>query len=216
MGWSCRGDDLFTVRQLLAQSRQLCEKSQIDFSGELTAYLMGKLMQQSRSGKGRAGDFPLEQDSFRTSVLYWIGMLEVKFNREFVHRIALSKTIVPRWRTLSVLADLDGLTINELARHTFIERSALSRLLTLMAREGLVRSRLRAADKRNVEVFITAKGRAAFRHMLPIRRAVFRQAAAGLSQRAIVDFVRMVRAMISNLDAAERKPPAAVRARSAR
>jgi len=168
---------------------------------------MAKPMHQSRPRKSRsetrADDLPLEQDSFRTSVLYWIGMLEVKFNREFVRRIGAGKAIVPRWRTLSVLADVDGLTINELARHTFIDRSALSRLLTLMMREGLVRCRPREADKRNVEVFITAKGRVAFRRMLPIRRAVFRQAAAGLSQEAIIDFVAVVRAMIAKLDSAE-------------
>jgi DNA-binding MarR family transcriptional regulator len=163
---------------------------------------MAKPMHQSRS-ETPADDFALERESFRTSVLYWIGMLEVKFNREFVRRIGAGKAIVPRWRTLSVLADLDGLTINELARHTFIDRSALSRLLTLMMREGLLRCRAREADKRNVEVFITAKGRAAFRRMLPIRRAVFSQAAAGLSQEAIVDFVAMVREMIANLDGAE-------------
>jgi DNA-binding MarR family transcriptional regulator len=174
---------------------------------------MAKPMHQSRSGT-RADDLPLEKDSFRTSVLYWIGMLEVQFNREFVRRFGSSKAIVPRWRALSVLADLDGLTINELAYHTFIDRSALSRLLALMFREGLVRCRPGEVDKRNVKVFITAKGRAAFRRMLPIRRAVFRQAAAGLPQDAVIDFVAMVRDMIANLDTAERKPLVAIRDRS--
>jgi DNA-binding MarR family transcriptional regulator len=169
---------------------------------KLTAHLMAKPMHQTRS-ETRADDFALEKDSFRTSVLYWIGMLEVKFNREFVRRIGAGKAIVPRWRTLSVLTDLDGLTINELARHTFIDRSALSRLLASMMQEGLVRCRPRTADKRNVEVFITAKGQAAFRRMLPIRRAVFRQAAVGLSQEAIIDFVAMVRDMIAKLDGVE-------------
>ena len=174
---------------------------------------MAKPTQQTKSG-ARADDFVLEADSFRTSVLYWIGMLEVKFNREFVRRIGSNKAIVPRWRTLSVLADLDGLTINELARHTFIDRSALSRLLTIMLREGLVRCHPREADKRNIEVFITAKGRAAFRSMLPIRRAVFRRAAVGLSQEAIVDFVLKVRNMIANLDRTERKLLSTVRDQS--
>jgi len=187
---------------VLAYSSQLCEKSQIDFGDKLTAHLMAKPMHQP-SSETRTENFALEKESFRTSVLYWIGMLEVKFNREFVRRIGASKAIVPRWRTLSVLADLDGVSINDLARHTFIDRSALSRLLTLMMREGLVRCRPREADKRNVEVFITAKGLGAFRRMLPIRRAVFRQAAAGLSQEAIVDFVAMVRDMIAKLDGAE-------------
>src|SRR6185437_14112911 len=104
----------------------------------------------------------IEGRSFTTSVLYWTGFLEEAFNREFVRTLRAPKVVVSRWRALSVLAELSGLTITELAVHSFIERSALSRLLTQLAEEGMVERRPRKDDRRTIEIHLTPAGRAAF------------------------------------------------------
>jgi DNA-binding MarR family transcriptional regulator len=142
----------------------------------------------------------IEGRSFTTSVLYWTGFLEEAFNREFVRTLRAPKVVVSRWRALSVLAELSGLTITELAVHSFIERSALSRLLTQLAEEGMVERRPRKDDRRTIEIHLTPTGRAAFETMLPARRTVFRDAARGVPRGDIALLLKTVRALIANLE----------------
>jgi len=142
----------------------------------------------------------IEGRSFTTSVLYWIGILEQQANWQFARALDAPKSVVARWRTLSILAEKSGLPISELARHTFIERTAISHLLRQMATEGLVERRTRRGDKRTVEILITAAGRRSFEHMLPMRRAIFKAAARGLRPRDIAILMRLIRHLAHNLD----------------
>ena len=141
----------------------------------------------------------VEGRSFRTSILYWIGSLEALANAHFVKEMGGPKSVVARWRTLSILAEADCMTITALAEHTFIERSALSRLLEIMEREGLVKRRTRASDKRITEISITKKGTKTFLTMLPIRREIFKRAAKGIEDRDIETLMRNIQHLARNL-----------------
>jgi len=141
----------------------------------------------------------VEGRSFRTSILYWIGSLEALANAHFVEEMGGPKSVVARWRTLSILAEADCMTITALAEHTFIERSALSRLLEIMEREGLVKRRTRASDKRITEISITKKGTKTFLTMLPIRREIFKRAAKGFDDRDIETLMRHIQHLARNL-----------------
>src|SRR5262245_5670475 len=141
----------------------------------------------------------VEGRSFRTSILYWIGSLEALANAHFVKEMGGPKSVVARWRTLSILAEADCMTITALAEHTFIERSALSRLLEIMEREGLLNRRTRASDKRITEISITKKGTKTFLTMLPIRREIFKRAAKGLEDRDIETLMRNIQHLARNL-----------------
>lgn len=143
----------------------------------------------------------IEERSFRTSILYWIGSLEELANLQFVKETGGAKSVVARWRTLSVLSVLDGATITELSEHTFIERSALSRLLELMEQEGLLKRRTRPDDRRITEVYITKKGTKTFLTMLPVRRDIFKRAAKGLEQRELETLMRNIQHLANNLRA---------------
>ncbi|MDK3018759.1 MarR family winged helix-turn-helix transcriptional regulator [Pseudodonghicola flavimaris] len=148
----------------------------------------------------------LEEDSFRTSILYWIGVLEQMSNQQFVQEIGGGKSDVSIWRTLSILSELSGLTISELSRHTQIERTALSHLLTLMESQEMVERRPREGDKRIFEVHILPRGRETFAHMLPIRRAVFRRATDGVSPEELQAMMGTLHKLIDNLSAAAPPP----------
>lgn len=143
----------------------------------------------------------VEGRSYRTSILYWVGILDKAINAEFTAEMSESRSIVARWRTLSVLAGNDGLPITQLAHETFIERTALSRLLDVMEEEGLLRRVPRPDDRRNIHVHITAKGREAFDEMLPIRRAVFKRAVKGMSDRELKVLMKSIRTLVRNLSA---------------
>lgn len=143
----------------------------------------------------------LEGESFQTSVVYWTGVFEEKFNAAFVERMRAGKTIIPRWRTLSVLSEKSGVTINELAYITRIERSALSHLLQQMEKEDLVVRRQASADKRNVHVYITPRGHQAFLTMLPVRREILREAACDIPPAQIDALRATIQALVAGLDA---------------
>lgn len=142
----------------------------------------------------------VEDESFRTSILYWIGVLEQTSNRAFIRETGGGKSQVAIWRTLSILNELDGLTVSELAAHTMIERTALSHLLRGMERDGLVERRAQDPDRRRITVHLLDPGRATFRRMLPIRRAVMRRAAEGVPEAELEALLGTLRRLVGNLE----------------
>ena len=63
------------------------------------------------------------------------------------------------WRVLAVLQESDGHNISYLSGKLAIDRSNLSRIVDLMARDGLIERRTPPHDRRNVLVCITEAGR---------------------------------------------------------
>ncbi len=138
--------------------------------------------------------------SFRDSLFYWTGLLEDRYNQLFVQAMRPQRVTVSRYRTLAILMEIADLTVNELARHSSIERSALSRLLDQLEREALIVRRPSRADGRALEIRITPKGRAAFVAMRPVRRAVLRRATDGIAPGEIERMRTVIQLMLHNLD----------------
>lgn len=145
----------------------------------------------------------IENESFRSSILYWISVLESTANVRFVRDMGGGKFHVARWRTLSTLSELNGATINELASHTQIERTALSHLLAQMEGEELLIRRPRKADRRVIEVHILPKGLEAFRQMLPVRRAVISRATKGIRPEELETMLSVTQRLVENLQSGE-------------
>jgi DNA-binding MarR family transcriptional regulator len=150
-------------------------------------------------------------ETFRNSLFYWTGLLEDRYNQLFVQAMRPQRVTVSRYRTLAILMELADLTINELARQSSIERSALSRLLDQLEREGLISRRLRSTDRRALEIRITPKGREAYLAMRPARREVLKRATEGIAPDEIERMRTVIQLMLHNLDG-----PAAPRRRSKR
>src|SRR5258708_13243494 len=97
-------------------------------------------------------------ETFRNSLFYWTGLLEDRYNQLFVQAMRPQRVTVSRYRTLAILMELTDLTVNELARQSSIERSALSRLLDQLEREGLIARPLRPTDRPAPEIRIPPHG----------------------------------------------------------
>jgi DNA-binding MarR family transcriptional regulator len=138
--------------------------------------------------------------SFRDSLFYWTGLLEDRYNQLFVQAMRPLRVTVARYRTLAILTEISDLTVNELARHSSVERSALSRLLDQMEGEALIVRRPSRADRRAIEIRITAKGRAAFQAMRPVRREVLRRAVEGIAPGELDRMRTVIQLMLHNLD----------------
>jgi DNA-binding MarR family transcriptional regulator len=138
--------------------------------------------------------------SFRDSLFYWTGLLEDRYNQLFVQAMRPLRVTVARYRTLAILTEISDLAVNELARHSSIERSALSRLLDQMEGEALIVRRPSRTDRRAIEIRITAKGRAAFQAMRPARREVLRRAVEGIAPGELDRMRTVIQLMLHNLD----------------
>ena len=139
------------------------------------------------------------QYSFSSSIVYWARILEALYNRAFLDAIKSSQLTIGHWRVLACLAELEPLTVGEIAGYTHMERTVLSRLLDRMAQEGYILREVRSDDRRVSEAHLTEKGRHTFEWMRPLRQQVYEQATRGLSRRE-TEFVRQTLiSMVDNL-----------------
>src|SRR6202011_4394157 len=75
---------------------------------------------------------------------------------------------IASWRVLAVLSGNGGLRQTDLAEMTSIDASTLSRLITRLVREGLVRRTRSKTDSREVAVALTRKAKASLARLVPV------------------------------------------------
>lgn len=88
---------------------------------------------------------------------------------------------IPQWRVIAVLARAPGLSAAEVAERTAMDKVAVSRAVTGLARSGRVRRALAARDKRRSVLTLTARGRAVYRRIVPLALAYERRLLAEFS-----------------------------------
>jgi DNA-binding MarR family transcriptional regulator len=136
-------------------------------------------------------------------------------------RLAMHRVPFGHWAFLRILWESDGLTQRELSREAGVmEPTTLAALRSMESRGYVVRRKL-PGNRRNVHVFLTAKGRALKRALVPLAEEVNRVAVRGVSSADTVATRRTLIAVLENLAAdearrtdargARRKPRAASR-----
>ncbi len=122
--------------------------------------------------------------------------LVARFSADGLARARLS---IASWRVLAALWSNGGSRQTDLAELTSIDASTLSRLITRLGRDGLVRRTRSKQDSREVTVALTRKAEAAMRTLIPIAVALQRQATRNLSKRDLATLKRVLRKMHDNL-----------------
>jgi DNA-binding MarR family transcriptional regulator len=103
------------------------------------------------------------------------------------------------WTYLRILWEADGLTQRELsARAGATEPTTFGALKTMQAR-GYIERRQRADNRKNVFVFLTPKGRALKRKLVPLAEEVNHVAVEGLSAAQVAKLRAMLLRLIENL-----------------
>jgi DNA-binding MarR family transcriptional regulator len=140
-----------------------------------------------------------ETYGFRDSAFYWLGHLSHHFNRELIAAMRPKRITVARWRVLAVLAERPGISVNELAAHAIVERTALIHVLKRLETERLVSRRTNDADKRIIELTLTEAGLAEFQAMLPAARQAYAKAVEGIAAEDLTMSLDVIRRMLGNL-----------------
>jgi DNA-binding MarR family transcriptional regulator len=121
------------------------------------------------------------------------------FDRSLETRLAAHGVPLGQWRFLRVLWESDGLTQRELSREAGVMEPTTFAALKAMASRGLVVRRQLAGNRRKVHVFLTARGRALKRKLVPLAEEVNRRAVAGVPSSEIAATRRTLLAVLENL-----------------
>ncbi|MGE0031158.1 MAG: MarR family winged helix-turn-helix transcriptional regulator [Steroidobacteraceae bacterium] len=99
---------------------------------------------------------------------------------------------IPQWRVVAVLARSPGLSAAGVAGRTAMDKVAVSRAVTGLARAGRVRRVLAAKDRRRSVLTLTARGRAVYRQIVPLALAYERRLLSELSPAEQAQFDRLL------------------------
>jgi DNA-binding MarR family transcriptional regulator len=119
-----------------------------------------------------------------------------RFCADALARAGLS---IAAWRVLAVLATRDALRQTDLAALTSIDVSTLSRLITRLVHDGLVRRTRSRADTREVAVALTRKARTMLRKLVPVAAGLQSTATRGIAKSDLATLRRVLRQMHRNL-----------------
>src|SRR3954470_14890186 len=130
------------------------------------------------------------------SLGYQIGLLSRLFDRR-LQEVLREQGVAPgQFAPLVMLFEQDGLTQAELCRRINVEQPTMANTLQRMERDGLIKRKEDAADKRRVLVYLTPRAREMQAKVMESARAVSNQTVAGLSVGDQDDMFRLVARMV--------------------
>jgi DNA-binding MarR family transcriptional regulator len=106
---------------------------------------------------------------------------------------------VSKWRILAVLSDRGTCRFGELARLTSIEPATLSRFVSALIREGLIRRRRSSSDARAVTIGLTERGEQAFTGTLPWALEVENTLVSQIDVEDVAKLKQMLKQMYANI-----------------
>jgi DNA-binding MarR family transcriptional regulator len=145
----------------------------------------------------RADD--LTNYSLDESIPYLMNRVVGQQNRwleEDLHALGIS---FQHWRVLAVLAMGDGVSIADLSEHAVVPHSTLSRLLTRLEDEGLLKRGAKTPDGRTASILLTARGRLVYSRILPIAIERRENALTGFTAAEKTALSVLLKRMLGNL-----------------
>jgi DNA-binding MarR family transcriptional regulator len=106
---------------------------------------------------------------------------------------------IDMWRLLAVLSYRGAQRQVDFVDMTSIEASTVSRLVTRLARMGLVTRKRSETSNREVVIELTAKGRAQVEHIIPSAHKLEQTAGAGIPVKDMAVVKRSLRRMYANM-----------------
>jgi MarR family transcriptional regulator, organic hydroperoxide resistance regulator len=121
------------------------------------------------------------------------------FVRALQSRLARYGVPFGQWTFLRILWESDGLTQRELSAEAGVMEPTTHVALNVMERLGYIRRQRLAADRRNVYVHLTAKGRALKAKLVPLAEEVNEVGIDGIDIADVATTRRVLIAIIDNL-----------------
>ncbi|SDR36210.1 transcriptional regulator, MarR family [Rhizobiales bacterium GAS191] len=143
----------------------------------------------------------VEEFSLDFSIGYQVRTTHRALQRYLQSKIEPHGVTLGMWYFLRVLWQQDGVTQSDLSRSIGTMEPTTLSAISSMERSGIVCRIRDEVDRRRQLVFLTKKGRALKKDLLPLAVEVVRDAAAGLSLRETAMLLDLLKAVQTNLHA---------------
>ena len=135
------------------------------------------------------------------SVGYLMKRIVVSVVQRADRRLDVHGLTSAQWAPLLRLQTAGSATVAELARWTFIDAGAMTRMLDRLEKKGLCRRVRSTADRRVVKVELTPQGSAAIAGVPAVLAQVLNELLSGFSRDEWLDLKRYLKRMVANGDA---------------
>ena len=132
--------------------------------------------------------------------LYNLNRAAATYNEEMAKALKAYDLDVMEWRILMLLDDKNPSSVGELARRSVSKMPTVTRMLTRMEHEGLVKRRALTDDRRVIQISITAKARKTLKMVQSIGRGVYERAVEGIDAGDINRMTRALKTIRENLN----------------
>ncbi len=109
----------------------------------------------------------------------------MRFIRQQMRQHRQAELTVPQFRVLVVLSHDEAISLSDLAENLGLSPAAMSRMVDLLVRRGLISRQTRTVDRRGISLSLTRRGRETFRAAQQATRAVLAQNLSTLSPREL-------------------------------
>lgn len=148
---------------------------------------------------------------------YLLNRAGVRIGNAFNEEMKAHGLTLQMWRALASLYHEDGQSVTELAAHTSIELSTVSRLVSAGVRKGHMRRRA-GGDARTLRIELTSSGRELTERIIPLARLYEQVALAGFADAEVAllrQLLERIYVNIAGVDPTARRPLAGPRLRGA-
>jgi MarR family transcriptional regulator, organic hydroperoxide resistance regulator len=171
----------------------------------------------TRVPKAPRPDDDFDADAYQLSESY----IPFLINRAAIAQLAFSAQTfekfgitVPKWRVISRLGSYGNMRVGDIAKLTSIEGPTLSRFLSELKRDGLIKRKPLAADSRVNSIALTRAGKDLFDRLMPYHDSVQQMSIDGLSPGEVATLRRALKRVYFNTVAASNQQNEAERAES--
>jgi DNA-binding MarR family transcriptional regulator len=136
----------------------------------------------------------------RTFVPYLMYRITSQLNIRIRRKLRTSGMNPARWRVLAVLRANGEINLGRVVELTVMEQPSVSRIVTQLVNEGLVKRKLSKADSRIVLVRLTAAGVKAFKSIYPTAEAHQELALRGFTKAEVSKLTGLLRRIQKNIE----------------
>lgn len=139
-----------------------------------------------------------EEFDLETTLPYLLNRAGVRIGNAFNEEMKRHRLTLQMWRALASLYHQAGQSVTDLAAHTSIELSTVSRLVAAGVRNGTMRRRA-GDDARTLRIELTAAGRTLTERIIPLARLYEQVALAGFDDAEIALLKRLLERIYVNI-----------------
>lgn len=134
---------------------------------------------------------------------YLVYRITNQLTRRIRGRLRKSGINITRWRVLAVLSAYGELTLGQIVELTVMEQPSVSRIVTQLERENLVKRETSTDDSRFVYVRLTPAGETAFQNVYPTAQKHQELALNGFTRKEINALKSYLLRIQENIEAEE-------------